>query len=109
MATSIFRENGRIVIEFSGISANRGRYARIELDILKLVGALFSSALNQETDSRRISCGLTSRDFTNQDIVDILKVLANYCEPVSNTVQCPEGCDHKHNTACSLSCFDDCE
>jgi len=79
---NLTRTNERVDIQLCGVSVNRSRYARIELDVIKTVGCASVSALDKEIDGFHITAvRRDGPDFTADQLLAITKMLDTYREP----------------------------
>jgi len=76
MNVTICRENDRIEIQFRNWKENRGRYARIELDMLREV--TYFNVLPDPNDSELIRIYRDGDGFSEKDINVITNVLSGY-------------------------------
>lgn len=86
MSARIYRKNNRTIVDLVGVSVDRRRYTRIELDILKAVGWMSVSAFDPAIDGYHFTQDERFPDFTEKQIHAIVKVLNAYTEPTVKEV-----------------------
>lgn len=81
MDVTICNNNGRIEIQFRKWKENRGRLARIELDILRALTYMVVDPTADDGNTFKIFREPNSflGNFTRQDLDKIIRVLKGYC------------------------------